>query len=107
MDRLEARGVVDRKVRQLRQLGYGELRRHVAEPTRRLLGGLIEVRDDSREQEYFARSGERYELETEVDWDDDEGGDLRVSVALWQLGRGRPIAQDNFIVAPDGSFVGE
>jgi hypothetical protein len=56
--------------------------------------------DDGR----FLLSGE-----VQVFWDDPAkaAGDLRVLVSIWNDGGGRPLAEDNFIRAPDGSFVDE
>jgi hypothetical protein len=47
--------------------------------------------------------------EVEVFWDDPKNaaGNLRVSVGIWNDAGGRPLAEDDFIRAPDGSFVGE
>ena len=50
-------------------------------------------------------------LETQVYWDDErERRNLRVIVDIWDAGKRvsiGSIAKDDFIVAPDGSFVGE
>ena len=47
--------------------------------------------------------------ETYVFWDSDEGGPLRVMVDICEPKRGvvPSIASDDFIRAPDGSFIGE
>ncbi len=49
-------------------------------------------------------------LETQVFWDDDERTNLRVIVDVWDPSKRvsfGSIATDDFIRAPDGSFVGE
>jgi len=49
-------------------------------------------------------------LETQVFWDDREKTNLRVMVDAWDPARRisiGSIAKDDFIRAPDGSFVGE
>jgi hypothetical protein len=53
-------------------------------------------------------SGTTYQIEVEAFWDDEEGGNLRVCVAIdgGEVSAYRPISSD-FIIAPDGSFVGE
>jgi hypothetical protein len=49
-------------------------------------------------------------LETQVFWDDREKTNLRVIVDVWDPAKRvsiGSIAKDDFIRAPDGSFVGE
>jgi len=48
-------------------------------------------------------------LETQVFWDDREKTNLRVMVDVWDPAKrvSGSIAKDDFIRAPDGSFVGE
>ena len=52
--------------------------------------------------------GKTYQLETQVFWDSKKGGDIRVMVAADDGGFSafKPLTYD-FIMAPDGSFVGE
>ncbi len=114
MDEADAREIVREKARELRRLPYAKLRERLPKTKVRLLGGLITVDGGGcpTRHEYFERGGATYELETQVDWDDDEGGDIRVSLAVWSVGGewrliGGPIASDGFIVAPDGSLVDE
>jgi hypothetical protein len=64
-----------------------------------------------KEQDAFeevAPSGTRYQLEVHAVWDDRKGNDLRVFVEIDDGGRSafHPLAVD-FIMAPDGRFVGE
>lgn len=53
--------------------------------------------------------GKALVLETHVFWDDRERRNLRVIVDVWDLSKiiSRPIVNDDFIRAPDGTFVGE
>ena len=55
-----------------------------------------------------AASGARYQLEIQAIWDDGPGGDVRV-IGSVDDGGWRSFAPlgDDFIMAPDGSFVGE
>jgi len=55
-----------------------------------------------------ATSGKKYALEIEAVWDDRPSGPLRVWVLVDDGGASwkRPLQRD-FIIAPDGSFVGE
>jgi len=64
-----------------------------------------------KEQDVFevvASSGTRYQVEVQAFWDDRKGNDLRVRVAVDDFGWSsfHPLVVD-FIVAPDGRFVGE
>ena len=52
--------------------------------------------------------GVRYQLELDAVWDRDEGGPVRVMAAIDDAGwRAFLPLTDDFIKAPDGSFVGE
>jgi hypothetical protein len=97
VDEVEAQAIADARIRDLREMTWAEL-------GERFL-------DHQETGEVTADSGLVYQHETEAFWDRGKGGeegDLRVSVAI--DGRGRrahfPLVQD-FIIAPDGSFVGE
>lgn len=82
-----------REVAALRELSYEELR------------ALLDVQDT---HEVAAESGTWYQVETQVWWDDKPGGDLRVRTAIDDGGwRAYIPMTDDFIKAPDGSFVGE
>jgi hypothetical protein len=54
-------------------------------------------------------AGKPLMLETQVFWDDREKTNLRVMVDVWDPAKrvSIGIAKDDFIRAPDGSFVGE
>jgi hypothetical protein len=71
---------------------------------------LLALRDSPQHFEVPVDDG-RFVLhgEFEVLWDDPRkrAGAVRVIVAIWNDAGGRPLASDDFIRAPDGSFVGE
>lgn len=53
-------------------------------------------------------SGDRYQLEVEAFWDDKPKRTLRVTVSIDDGGwRSFFPLSDDFIIAPDGTFVGE
>ena len=58
--------------------------------------------------EVTGRSGTRYQIEMQVFWDGPRGGDVRVTGSIDDGGwrSFAPLSAD-FIMAPDGSFVGE
>jgi hypothetical protein len=94
MDKREARGILAEEIAKLRMKSYDDLRA-------RLLGG-------SENFEVVGASGARYQLELEAVWDSGENGPLRVFVLIDDGGwRAFSPMSDSFIVAPDGSFVGE
>ncbi|HEX6676020.1 MAG TPA: hypothetical protein VF486_13435 [Actinomycetes bacterium] len=92
MDKAEARQLLAAKLAELRRLSYAELLRY-------------------REPEGFevtGPSGTAYQFEVEAFWDDRKQRHLRVLVSIDDFGwrAFRPLTGD-FIIAPDGSFVGE
>lgn len=93
MDRDEARAILEDVVSELRARSYDELR------------GLI---GDPRTQELAGPGGATYQVEVQVFWDDKAERDLRVlgSIDDGGLSAFKPLT-DDFIIAPDGSFVGE
>ena len=93
MNEQVAQGLIKHWLAQLRQQSYQELARLIGHPQTRELG---------------AEDGQQYQLEAEAVWDRENGGDLRVMVACDDGGLRafRPLT-DSFIMAPDGSFVGE
>ena len=58
--------------------------------------------------EVTAESGTTYQLQSQVLWEGKAGGDIRVLVAVGAGGVSalKPLT-DDFILAPDGSFVDE
>ena len=93
MDTQEARTVVAKELRRYRAMRYQELQRLLKEQDH--LGAL-------------GPSGVSYQLEVEAVWDDRPGGNLRVfgHIDDGSLRAVAPLTED-FIMAPDGSFVGE
>jgi hypothetical protein len=91
----EARRVLDGVVADLRR-----------EPYRTLVARYL---DESDERTVVAESGAQYQVEVQAFWDSPrQPGNLRVIIAIDDAGRRAfsPLSTD-FIVASDGSFVGE
>ena len=93
MDEGIAYALIDDQLRKLRQLTYSELVNLI---------GKIETKCIAGED------GRSYQLEIQAFWDGRKGGDVRVIVAAddggWRAFK--PLTGD-FIMSPDGSFVGE
>jgi len=93
MDNGEARAVLQEHLQTYRQRPYGELVALLGKPQ------VAEVR---------GASGATYQIEVEVHWDHRPGGALRVLGCVddggWRALK--PLSGD-FILAPDGTFVGE
>ena len=89
----EAVALVDREIERLRSLSYVELQRYL-EPH-------VETRK--------APAGTEYELDVQAVWDDKKAKTLRVMIFVSERGRASLMdsSVDDFIMAPDGSFVGE
>jgi hypothetical protein len=95
VDEAEAQHILDEQIGKYRAMPYAELRRLVK---------------DEEHLDVTGPSGVEYQVETQGFWDEGrEGGNLRVMISI-DDGRGLrqfvPKTQ-SFIVAPDGSFVGE
>ena len=93
MDREEATSILARQLMPYRAIPYAQLA---------TLIGTVET------AEITAPSGTRYQLEFEIFWDSEPKGDIRVlgsidDGGLWAF---FPLSLD-FIVAPDGTLVGE
>jgi hypothetical protein len=112
MDREEARGLLDGEIAALRELAYEGLRARVPRIVRRrrrflwwpfdyrVLGSPpFEVHDVT------GGSGELYQVETNVDWDEEPGGSIRVTAMIDQGGDAS--MQDGFVIAPDGAITAE
>lgn len=94
MDKDEARQIALDKARELRRLSWSALReRYLDRPETVEVSGPSEI---------------VYQVETQAFWDSAKEGDLRVRVAIDDAGwrAFMPLSED-FIIAPDGSFVGE
>jgi hypothetical protein len=93
MDHQIAYALIDERLKSLRQRTYQELVALIGHPS-----------TDSA----MGEDGRTYQLETQVFWDSKKGGDIRVMVAADDGGLSsfKPLTYD-FIMASDGSFVGE
>ncbi len=93
MDKAEARDILAKKLGAYRKRSYEE---------------LLYLLDTQDTEEFKASSGTVYQLEFQAVWDDKKGGNLRVMGAIDDGGfRAFVPLTDDFIMAPDGSFVGE
>jgi hypothetical protein len=93
VDYQAAYALIDVWLKELRHRSYRNLVSLIAHPeTRQVLG----------------EDQEKYQLEAEVFWDSKKGGAVRVMVAADNGGLSafKPLTSD-FIMGPDGSFVGE
>lgn len=94
MDKNEARTILAEQISALQRRSYEELR--------------TSLLNDSKTFEVVGASGTMYQVELRAHWDSGRGGPLRVFALIDDGGwrSFKPIGED-FIVAPDGSFVGE
>lgn len=94
MDKEEARSVLARHLSEYRAVPYAEL------------AGRIGTTETA---EVLAPSGATYQLEFQFFWDSEPNRDIRVLGAVGDGGLRTFInpLSDDFIVAPDGTFVGE
>jgi hypothetical protein len=89
----EARALLATEISAWRSRSYADLVGQMKEPS------AFEVE---------GASGTTYQLEIEVLWDDKRGGNIRVIGSIDDGGwRAFSLLSDDFIMAPDGSFVGE
>jgi hypothetical protein len=94
VDKVEARAILGAEVEKLRACSYSEL-------VERLL-------DKQETFEVTGPSGSWYQVELQAFWDDKPAGNLRVIGAIDDGGwRAFVPLSDDFILAPDGSFVDE
>ncbi len=93
MDKDEALELIEKKVGQWRTCPYSKIERLLDAPERGEISGP---------------SGVCYQFEVEAFWDAAAGGNIRVAGTIHDGGWSafHPISTD-FIMAPDGSFVGE
>ncbi len=93
MDKAEAGEILARITSELRKQSYEELRGFLRDPHMREASGA---------------GGATYQVEVQVFWDDRQETNLRVMVSIDDGGLSafKPLS-DDFIIAPDGSFVGE
>lgn len=92
MNKAEARQIMSDRVRELRTLSYER---------------LLQLQSSINE-EIEGASGARYQLEVQAFWDDKSKKTLRIVTSIDDGGlRAFAPMTESFIVAPDGSFVGE
>jgi hypothetical protein len=94
VDKQEAREILHDQIARLKRRSYEELR--------------TELLNDSQTFEVAGTSGTTYQVELQAHWDSGKGGPLRVFALIDDGGwrSFKPMGED-FIIAPDGSFVGE
>ncbi len=93
MDKPEAKIILAEQLARFRLNSYAE---------------LVKIVGEVETYEVTGTSGASYQLEFQVFWDDKKGGDLRVAGAIDDGGwRALCPLTDDFIVGPDGKFVGE
>jgi len=93
MDTKEAKELLKSQVDHLRAMSYHD---------------LLGLMDKETVTEVDGSPGRRYTIETSVFWDGAKDRDLRVMVSIDDGGwRAYAPLTDDFIMAPDGSFVGE
>jgi hypothetical protein len=95
MDKQEATLLLERSLHTIRKRSYADLKKMVE-------SGAIET------QEVVSDSGKSYQIEIQAFWDNKTRGNIRVCGAIDDGGINAfvPVSSD-FIMAPDGSFVGE
>lgn len=94
MDRAEARAILRDRISVLRRLSYDELK------TRYL--------SDVEDVTILGDNGVAYQVEVQALWDDRRRRHIRVLVGIDDGGlRAFMPLTDSFIVAPDGTFIGE
>jgi hypothetical protein len=95
MNKEFAGSILEACLRQFRKYSYEELKLAVE--------GKI-----SKTEQAVDQSGNSYQIEIQVFWDDKPGGCIRVLGSVDDGGRSAfvPFTRD-FIMSPDGSFVGE
>ncbi|HXJ48924.1 MAG TPA: hypothetical protein VNF91_07140 [Candidatus Acidoferrum sp.] len=93
MDTKEEKELLKSQVDHLRAMSYHD---------------LLGLMDKETVTEVDGSPGRRYTIETSVFWDGAKDRDLRVMVSIDDGGwRAYAPLTDDFIMAPDGSFVGE
>ena len=90
----EAATWVEAEIERLRALTYDD---------------LLALEDQPEHRPMDTSAGKVLVRETQVFWDDRDRRNLRVMVDVWDPSKrvSRSIVKDDFIRAPDGSFVGE
>lgn len=92
MNTVEARSLLENELSRYRERSYSE---------------LLSLLEQPKTSERVSPSGTIYQIEVEVFFDDDSKSTLRVSGAIDDGGwRALSPVCDDFLIAPDGSFVG-
>jgi hypothetical protein len=93
MNKIEALSVLHGQLQPWRERSWAQLREDVSQ---------------SHRFEVTAASGTRYQGEVQVFWDDKPDGAIRVMASIDDGGwRAFVPLTDDFILAPDGTFIGE
>lgn len=81
---------------------------HLERYRRRPYDELSAIIGDVKTEAVLSDSGREYQLEVQIVWDDQKGGNIRVigSIDDGGLRSFAPLSRD-FIMAPDGRFVDE
>jgi hypothetical protein len=84
------------------------LRGHLDGYRQRAYSELVRLRGKAQTAQLQGASGTSYQVEVEIHWDAKPGGAVRVLGSIDDGGVRslRPISQD-FILSPDGTFLGE
>jgi hypothetical protein len=84
------------------------LNQHLARYRGRTYAELRNLIDESETIECSSPSGVTYQIQTQVFWDDEAEGSLRVMGAIDDVGR-RALSPlcDDFIMTPNGSLIDE
>jgi hypothetical protein len=95
MNNAEATSILEERLDQLRKCSYAELKQ------------MVEARS-CKTEDAISEAGNNYQIEIQAFWDGKPGGPIRVRGCIddggWRAFL--PLTSD-FIMAPDGSFVGE
>ena len=93
MDKQEAKELLSETLTRYRKLSYVD---------------LVAKIDQDDHLEVTGSSGAQYQIEIQVFWDNKPSGDVRVMGAIDDGGlRAFVPLTDDFIVSPDGRFIGE
>ena len=108
MNKREAKAILAEQVARLRRQSYSELRRYISKERFRIGPISFGGGENVEALEVTGESGAEYQLEIGAVWDDRPDGDLRIIVSIDDGGlRAFAPLTESFIIAPDGSFVGE
>ncbi len=93
MNKKEAKELLSKEIKTLKNKKYTE---------------LVKIVDEVETKELLGKSDQKYQIEIQVFWDDAKEGNLRVTVSIDDRGwRSFVPLTDDFIIGPDGTFIGE